>query len=105
MQKEWEKRCTSPLPESFFDLTKGKDGNCLHFHHEFGHQKCMDCGSSLNHLNSVGVDIQGVLHSIDNYFDQPECSKTPRMANNLIAEIYEKLGAEVKQDFQVEGNE
>ena len=34
-------------------LTKDKDGNCLHFQHEFGHQKCMDCGSSLNHLKSV----------------------------------------------------
>ena len=28
-------------------LTKDKDGNCLHFHHEFGHKKCMDCGASL----------------------------------------------------------
>src|SRR5699024_4542023 len=28
-------------------LTKDKDGKCLHFHHEFGHKKCMDCGASL----------------------------------------------------------
>ena len=28
-------------------LTKDKGGNCLHFHHEFGHKKCMDCGASL----------------------------------------------------------
>lgn len=28
-------------------LTKDKNGNCLHLHHEFGHKKCMDCGASL----------------------------------------------------------
>lgn len=28
-------------------LTKDKDGKCLHFHREFGHKKCMDCGASL----------------------------------------------------------
>jgi hypothetical protein len=28
-------------------LTKDEHGNCLHFHREFGHKKCMDCGSSL----------------------------------------------------------
>ena len=28
-------------------LTKDEHGNCLHFHHEFGHKKCMDCGASL----------------------------------------------------------
>ena len=45
MQAEAEKReykeRTDVLP------TKDKDGNCLHFHHEFGHKKCMDCGASL----------------------------------------------------------
>lgn len=29
-------------------LTKDEHGNCLHFHHEFGHKKCMDCGDSLS---------------------------------------------------------
>ena len=28
-------------------LTKDEHGNCLHFHREFGHKKCMDCGASL----------------------------------------------------------
>ena len=28
-------------------LTKDESGNCLHFHHEFGHKKCLDCGASL----------------------------------------------------------
>ena len=27
--------------------TKDEHGNCLHFHREFGHKKCMDCGASL----------------------------------------------------------
>ena len=39
MQAEADKRSIS--------LTKDKDGNCLHFHHEFGHERCMDCGASL----------------------------------------------------------
>ena len=29
-------------------LTKDENGNCLHFHHEFGHKKCLDCGASLD---------------------------------------------------------
>ena len=40
MQAEADKRSIS--------LTKDKDGNCLHFHYEFGHKKCMDCGASLD---------------------------------------------------------
>ena len=40
MQAEADKRSIS--------LTKDKDGNCLHFHHEFGHERCMDCGASLD---------------------------------------------------------
>ena len=40
MQAEADKRSIS--------LTKDKDGNCLHFHREFGHARCMDCGASLD---------------------------------------------------------
>ncbi len=46
--------------------------------------------------NSSQLDIQGILHNIDDYFDQAECTKTPRMANNLLAQIYEQLSGEVK---------
>lgn len=46
--------------------------------------------------NSRGLDIEGMLHDIDDYFDQAECTKTPRMANNLLAQIYEQLSGEVK---------
>lgn len=45
MQAEAEKRVNKERPEAL--LTKDKDGKCLHFHHEFGHKKCMDCGASL----------------------------------------------------------
>lgn len=44
MQAEAEKRKHIPDARS---LTKDEKGNCLHFHHEFGHKKCMDCGASL----------------------------------------------------------
>jgi len=44
---------------------------------------------------SPKLDIDGLLHSIDEYFDQAECTKTHRMANNLLAEVYEKLSGEV----------
>ncbi|MFC2997636.1 hypothetical protein ACFODO_20790 [Acinetobacter sichuanensis] len=50
----------------------------------------------LNPSNSSQLDIQGILHNIDDYFDQAECTKTPRMANNLLAQIYEQLSGEVK---------
>lgn len=44
MQAEAEK---SKVKEDSRSLTKDENGNCLHFHHEFGHKKCMDCGASL----------------------------------------------------------
>ena len=44
MQAEAEKR---KIKEDSRSLTKDENGNCLHFHHEFGHKKCMDCGASL----------------------------------------------------------
>lgn len=47
MQAEADKRVVKGVPEVIQSLTKDKDGNCLHFHHEFGHKKCMDCGASL----------------------------------------------------------
>ena len=45
MQAEVDKRECKERTDVL--LTKDKDGNCLHFHHEFGHKKCMDCGASL----------------------------------------------------------
>lgn len=60
-----------------------------------------------NPSNSRELDIQGMLHDIDDYFDQAECTKTPRMANNLLAQIYEQLSGEVKGDaseMEVERN-
>lgn len=45
MQAEAEERVNKDRPEVL--LTKDKDGKCLHFHHEFGHKKCMDCGEAL----------------------------------------------------------
>ena len=45
MQAEADKRECKERTDVL--LTKDKDGNCLHFHHEFGHKKCMDCGASL----------------------------------------------------------
>ena len=45
MQAEADKRERKERTDVL--LTKDKDGNCLHFHHEFGHKKCMDCGASL----------------------------------------------------------
>ena len=45
MQAEAEKREDKERPDVL--LTKDKDGNCLHFHRDFGHKKCMDCGASL----------------------------------------------------------
>ena len=61
MQAEEDKRKVSGVPEAIREnshifgspapvrpfLTKDKDGNCTHFHHEFGHKKCMDCGACL----------------------------------------------------------
>ncbi|WP_213072966.1 hypothetical protein [Acinetobacter piscicola] len=49
MQAESKKR-QGGVPEAIAgarSFTHDKDGNCLHFHHEFGHKKCMDCGASL----------------------------------------------------------
>lgn len=45
MQAEAKEREDKTRPEVL--LIKDKDGKCLHFHHEFGHKKCMDCGASL----------------------------------------------------------
>lgn len=45
MQAEAKKREDKTRPDVL--LTKDKDGNCLHFHREFGRKKCMDCGASL----------------------------------------------------------
>ena len=45
MQAEADKRECKERTDVL--LIKDKDGNCLHFHHEFGHKKCMDCGASL----------------------------------------------------------
>ena len=42
MQDEADKR-----NQDSRSLTRDEHGNCLHFHHEFGHKKCMDCGASL----------------------------------------------------------
>lgn len=50
MQAEADKRKVVGVPDAIQEsrsLTKDKDGNCLHFHHEFGHRRCMDCGASL----------------------------------------------------------
>lgn len=46
------------------------------------------------------ADVSEILHSIDNYFDQADSSKTQRQADNLIAEIYEKLSGEVSIDHR-----
>jgi hypothetical protein len=45
MQAEADKRECKERTDVL--LTKDKDGNCLHSHHEFGYKKCMDCGASL----------------------------------------------------------
>lgn len=45
MQAEADERENKTRPKAL--LTKDKDGKCLHFNHEFGHKKCMDCGASL----------------------------------------------------------
>ncbi len=45
MQAEADERKDKTRPKAL--LTKGRDGKCLHFNHEFGHKKCMDCGASL----------------------------------------------------------
>ena len=47
MQAEEDKR-----NQDSRSLTKDQEGNCLHFHHEFGHKKCMDCGASLDDAKS-----------------------------------------------------
>ena len=60
MQAEADKRECKERTDVL--LTKDKDGNCLHFHHEFGHKKCMDCGASLEEL-------------------QPDWSQAPEWAN------------------------
>lgn len=57
MQAEAEKR-----NQDSRSLTKDENGNCLHFHHEFGHKKCMDCGKSLEEW-------------------QPDWSQAPKWAN------------------------
>lgn len=44
VQAEIEKNLDKSRPDV---LTKGENGKCLHFHHEFGHKNCMDCGASL----------------------------------------------------------
>lgn len=67
MQAESDKRKPKGLPEVL--LTKDKDGNCLHFHREFGRKKCMDCGASLEEW-------------------QPDWSQAPEWANSWgMAEI------------------
>ena len=63
MQAEADKRINKDRPDAM--LTKDKDGNCLHFHHEFGHKKCMDCGASLEEW-------------------QPDWSQAPDWANFLV---------------------
>lgn len=60
MQAEADKRKDKTRPDVL--LTKDKDGSCLHFHHEFGHKKCMDCGASLEEW-------------------QPDWSQAPEWAN------------------------
>lgn len=60
MQAEADKRECKERTDVL--LTKDKDGNCLHFHHEFGHKKCMDCGASLEEW-------------------QPDWSQAPNWAN------------------------
>ena len=60
MQAEADKRECKERTDVL--LTKDKDGNCLHFHHEFGHKKCMDCGASLEEW-------------------QPDWSQAPEWAN------------------------
>ena len=60
MQAEADKRECKERTDVL--LTKDKDGNCLHFHHEFGHKKCMDCGASLEEW-------------------QPDWSQAPKWAN------------------------
>ena len=76
MQAEEDKRKVSGVPEAIREnshifgspapvrpfLTKDKDGNCTHFHHEFGHKKCMDCGACLEQW-------------------QPDWSQAPEWAN------------------------
>ena len=66
MQAEADKRKVSGVPDAIREnshifgsiapvrpfFTKDKDGNCMHFHHEFGHKKCMDCGDSLDDAKS-----------------------------------------------------
>lgn len=69
MQAEADKRINKERPDVL--LTKDKDGNCLHFHHEFGHKKCMDCGASLGEW-------------------QPDWSQAPEWA---VAWAFDKNGA------------
>lgn len=64
MQAEADKRECKERTDVL--LTKDKDGNCLHFHHEFGHKKCMDCGASLEEW-------------------QPDWSQAPTFANWWVA--------------------
>ena len=64
MQAEADKRECKERTDVL--LTKDKDGNCLHFHHEFGHKKCMDCGASLEEW-------------------QPDWSQAPSWANWWVA--------------------
>ena len=66
MQAEEDKRKVGGVPDAIREnshifgsiapvrpfFTKDKDGNCMHFHHEFGHKKCMDCGDSLDDAKS-----------------------------------------------------
>lgn len=50
MQAEADKRKEKGLPEEIANartFTHDSEGNCLHFHHEYGHKKCFDCGASL----------------------------------------------------------
>ena len=61
-------------------LTKDEHGNCLHFHHEFGHKKCMDCGASLEEWQpdwSQAPDgynwwaMDGFIKNANWYIDKP----------------------------------
>ena len=54
MQAEVDKR-----NQDSQSLTKDQEGNCLHFHHEFGHKKCMDCGASLDDTQS---QLDKIIH-------------------------------------------
>lgn len=92
MFEQEEKRKVKGVPEAIQDvraLTTDENGNCLHFHHEFGHKKCMDCGECLHFSKKTGfngtecVDCGAVLKpsNTGELEWQPDWSQAPKHMN------------------------